>query len=215
MPDSRGERFLKILFEVARGIAFVGLNPTRAAASQAFPCGTAHHKRPRRAAIRRGLFMSKWIHRLTHIDAQTKTALCSCCGPVHVRVKKSSSGKPRFSCRIRESQSDKTYSLIPSVRAKRIERNRNRPYQSPDQRAPDPRLAHLVHRKPACERCGFNPENKLNLDVHHRDRNRKNNSPENLETLCVGCHRLEHRKRRPRPEASRSVCAKNPQPVLL
>lgn len=44
---------------------------------------------------------------------------------------------------------------------------------------------------PKCERCGF--DNILALDVHHKDRNRKNNSNENLEILCCNCHRIEHR----------------------
>lgn len=46
--------------------------------------------------------------------------------------------------------------------------------------------------KLACERCGdARPEV---LEVHHRDRNRKNNADENLETVCASCHSLEHRR---------------------
>jgi len=33
---------------------------------------------------------------------------------------------------------------------------------------------------------------EVQLELHHRDRNRRNNRPENLETLCANCHRLEH-----------------------
>jgi hypothetical protein len=44
-----------------------------------------------------------------------------------------------------------------------------------------------------CERCGFN-KNEAALVVHHRDRNRKNNSVENLEVLCANCHYVEHYK---------------------
>lgn len=44
------------------------------------------------------------------------------------------------------------------------------------------------YRKDKCERCG----STLNLCVHHRDRNRFNNVPENLETLCKSCHQKEH-----------------------
>ena len=43
--------------------------------------------------------------------------------------------------------------------------------------------------KDACERCG----SKHFLVVHHRDRNRSNNAPENLETLCKRCHQIEHK----------------------
>ncbi len=46
------------------------------------------------------------------------------------------------------------------------------------------------YRKFFCERCGFVAEHKIQLDVHHIDFNHKNNSPENLKTLCANCHRL-------------------------
>lgn len=39
-----------------------------------------------------------------------------------------------------------------------------------------------------CMRCG-----KKAVLVHHKDENRKNNSPSNLEVLCKRCHQLEHR----------------------
>ena len=45
---------------------------------------------------------------------------------------------------------------------------------------------------PVCERCGFVAKDNCQIDIHHKDRNRKNNEPENLETLCANCHRLEH-----------------------
>ena len=44
------------------------------------------------------------------------------------------------------------------------------------------------HRKDACERCGGSPDH-----VHHRDRDRGNGDPANLETLCGSCHSAEHR----------------------
>lgn len=43
-----------------------------------------------------------------------------------------------------------------------------------------------------CNRCGYSLSIKA-LDVHHRDRDRNNNSIENLEILCCNCHALEHR----------------------
>lgn len=49
-------------------------------------------------------------------------------------------------------------------------------------------------KKTSCERCGFIPEDMCQLDVHHMDRNNKNNNPSNLKTLCSNCHRLEHRE---------------------
>lgn len=44
--------------------------------------------------------------------------------------------------------------------------------------------------KDRCERCGFEAEDKRQLDVHHKDWNRANNDPSNLETLCPPCHRI-------------------------
>lgn len=44
------------------------------------------------------------------------------------------------------------------------------------------------HRKSACERCAAT----IDLEVHHRDEDRTNNDPANLETLCGKCHRAEH-----------------------
>lgn len=38
-----------------------------------------------------------------------------------------------------------------------------------------------------CERCGAEGENR-----HHRDRNPANTEPDNIEILCVRCHRKEH-----------------------
>jgi hypothetical protein len=42
-----------------------------------------------------------------------------------------------------------------------------------------------------CERCGFIPQHRCQLDVHHIDGNHKNNRADNLQTLCANCHRLD------------------------
>lgn len=44
-----------------------------------------------------------------------------------------------------------------------------------------------------CSRCGYN--NSLALEVHHKDKNRKNNDISNLEVLCANCHTIEHKLR--------------------
>ena len=50
-----------------------------------------------------------------------------------------------------------------------------------------------------CNRCG-----KPNAsDVHHRDGNHLNNSPENLERICRSCHVREHKQR-----GSCTICGK-------
>lgn len=73
-----------------------------------------------------------------------------------------------------------------------------------------------VHRASSCEECGATE----NLDIHHRDRNWRNNDPSNLGTLCHSCHmRLHHgagdiveRKEKPpcrvcgKPSYRRALC---------
>lgn len=46
-------------------------------------------------------------------------------------------------------------------------------------------------KKSTCEECGFVPVHKCQLDVDHVDGNKKNNSSDNLRTLCANCHRLK------------------------
>ncbi len=50
----------------------------------------------------------------------------------------------------------------------------------------------LAERPPICERCGRKPSNPKNLHIHHKDQNRDNNSPDNLEVLCSTCHNRTH-----------------------
>jgi hypothetical protein len=49
----------------------------------------------------------------------------------------------------------------------------------------------IVHKKGYCEQCGFIPVHSCQLDVDHKDGNRKNNDPSNYVTLCANCHRLK------------------------
>lgn len=45
-------------------------------------------------------------------------------------------------------------------------------------------------RGSVCERCGYNKTEIL--QVHHKDKNRNNNSLNNLELICPNCHFEEH-----------------------
>ena len=49
-------------------------------------------------------------------------------------------------------------------------------------------------KKDHCERCGFLPEDPCQLDVDHIDGNKRNDSQENLQTLCANCHRLKTKR---------------------
>lgn len=46
-----------------------------------------------------------------------------------------------------------------------------------------------VHKTMQCERCG---ERNVRLDVHHIDKDKSNNSVENIMILCVSCHAKLH-----------------------
>ncbi len=48
----------------------------------------------------------------------------------------------------------------------------------------------IAARGQRCERCGYSKTEILN--VHHKDRNRKNNNLSNLELICPNCHSEEH-----------------------
>lgn len=45
-----------------------------------------------------------------------------------------------------------------------------------------------IFKKEKCENCGSMSQ----LGVHHKDKNRLNNSEENLQTLCASCHTKLH-----------------------
>jgi hypothetical protein len=47
------------------------------------------------------------------------------------------------------------------------------------------------HKEHKCERCNYDKHPEV-LEVHHKDRNRENNTVENLEVICPNCHMTEH-----------------------
>jgi len=53
------------------------------------------------------------------------------------------------------------------------------------------RWPYRKYKKEVCERCGFIPEHRVQLDVDHIDGDHINNNPSNLQTLCANCHRLK------------------------
>jgi 5-methylcytosine-specific restriction endonuclease McrA len=48
---------------------------------------------------------------------------------------------------------------------------------------------YLRYRKRFCEKCG----SSLQISIHHKNRNHKDNDEQNLQTLCWKCHKQEHR----------------------
>jgi 5-methylcytosine-specific restriction endonuclease McrA len=53
---------------------------------------------------------------------------------------------------------------------------------------------------PLCERCWAKSKYVAARLVHHKDRDELNNLMENLESLCVECHNLEHPRGRPKDQ---------------
>ena len=53
-----------------------------------------------------------------------------------------------------------------------------------------------LSRHPLCERCRVEGRTKAGDLVHHKDRNPKNNSYKNLESMCISCHDIEHKNER-------------------
>lgn len=51
-------------------------------------------------------------------------------------------------------------------------------------------IAFSEHDK-VCNNCGYNKHIEI-LQVHHKDRNKKNNLLNNLEILCPNCHSEDH-----------------------
>jgi len=48
----------------------------------------------------------------------------------------------------------------------------------------------LAFKKDTCERCGFKAVHPNQIDIHHVDGDRTNDTPENWQSLCANCHRL-------------------------
>ena len=53
------------------------------------------------------------------------------------------------------------------------------------------RISVLENKEKKCEKCGYDEHPEI-LEVHHKDRNRKNNKIDNLEFLCPNCHMWDH-----------------------
>lgn len=62
------------------------------------------------------------------------------------------------------------------------------------------KLAYLIgNREKVCEVCG----STHSIDVHHKDGNYHNNSPENLMIVCRSCHMKQHH-----PKSTCTICGK-------
>ena len=103
-------------------------------------------------------------HKLTEIDEDKRTAICSVCGATKTKIRNRKGATPnsRWRC-IAVYKKNYNNSIYP----------------------------YAVHKKDKCEHCGFIPVHSSQLDVDHMDGDRWNNDPSNLRTLCANCHRLK------------------------
>jgi predicted RNA-binding Zn-ribbon protein involved in translation (DUF1610 family) len=113
------------------------------------------------------LYPVLWItlmdHKLTSIDEEARTALCSVCGQTKIKLR------------------DKNRPINSRYRCKAVYKRNIINSQYP----------YAVHKKNTCGKCGFIPVHISQLDVDHIDGDRWNNDPSNLQTLCANCHRLK------------------------
>ncbi len=58
------------------------------------------------------------------------------------------------------------------------------------------KFGYLLNKKAKCERCGFIPEDKCQLDIVYKDGNKKNKEKSNMKTLCANCNRVHQKKQR-------------------
>ncbi len=79
-----------------------------------------------------------------------------------------------------------------SKKMKPSNNGQDKTYHRVCRRCRDRGKAHRIHITMICDVCGFVGLHPSQLDVHHRDGNRNNDAPDNLQTLCPPCHRLYH-----------------------
>lgn len=147
------------------------------------------------------------FHKLTFVNKECRTAVCSICGPCKIRLKQD---KPVCWTRVKESNRRRNAKKWTERReAKKAWKLENALPSGNDYR----RFA-----KPVCEKCGFQSADPCQIDVHHKDRNRKNGHISNLISLCANCHRLEHKDEKfihPGRPKKESTGLNGRKPVLL
>lgn len=124
-------------------------------------------------------------HKLTSIDMESRTAICSVCGPVRF-VDKGSNGKR---CMTVHKEYAKRYRESKKGRKAMSEGRKRWEMKTGNLHSKRP---HREHVKMKCERCGMVPVHPALIDGHHKDGDRSNNTTENIESLCPCCHRLVH-----------------------
>jgi len=123
-------------------------------------------------------------HRVANLQELEKNVTCAFCKQsFHMtfhRGKRSKSGL-YFCCRLHKDNAQKIggiKEIMPSHYGT----------GSPDNTY---RRTAFSNKPKICERCRYD-QHPAAIIVHHKDRNRMNDSIENLEVLCSNCHAIEH-----------------------
>lgn len=119
------------------------------------------------------------MHSITEADERSLTGICAECGPVGVRRKKCVSSTLGWRWQCREK-----------LRAEKLKA-----------RPPSTRVVKGKFRDglgPVCERCGFVPEDRCQLEADHIVARWRGGTdePENRQTLCANCHALKTKQDR-------------------
>lgn len=152
-------------------------------------------------------------HPLSDIDEEKQTGVCTKCGLVSIykytskrtgeefwycgrRVKPKLIKNHKLSdiCEVSKSAYCTTCGLVTIYQRNDIKKNSiywRCGKSSPNKRMKKQKI-HRSMKKDVCELCGFIPKHAQQLDIHHKDGNHYNDTPENMQTLCANCHRLEH-----------------------
>jgi hypothetical protein len=125
-------------------------------------------------------------YRAAHVKKLELNVECSWCNKkFHLPLSKLANSKSRlyFCCRNHKDSAQKVggiKEIMPSHYGT----------AAPDNNQRYRRIA-FENKPKICERCKYD-QHPAAIIVHHKDRNRMNDSIENLEVLCANCHAIEH-----------------------
>jgi hypothetical protein len=105
--------------------------------------------------------MGAHVHKLTNKDFEARTADCANCGPVQIIVYGNT-----YRCEVAYRQHQKRMKA-------------------------DRRGTLTDIKSDTCIRCGFQAEDRCQMDLDHIDGDRRNHVVDNMQTLCSNCHRLK------------------------
>jgi len=121
-------------------------------------------------------------HELKEVNYDTMTAVCVVCGPTKIRFK----GKYGRVCVTKVNENNAKRYHTPD------HREYMRAYMRTRSLVKKQQTSYRKHVKMTCEKCGWTVPNPVLMDCHHKDFDKKNNDPSNIQSLCAVCHRIVH-----------------------